>query len=135
MEDAGDGLGYVEEASLWGSVLAIGFVPGLDKPNLRMAIDTLSTPSPEPRNGSVRSPNTVTAKPHSLGRQRDILRALPGQLFYSTLIPVCLWLLVKNKNADAKRGFRARRKEMLFISHTSAPALDQQTGIINLWHN
>lgn len=40
-----------------------------------------------------------------------------------------------NKNADAKRGFRDRRKEMLFISHTSAPALDQQTGIIDLWHN
>ena len=47
----------------------------------------------------------------------------------------CLWFLAKNKNADAKRGFRDCRKEMLFISHTSAPALDQQTGIIDLWHN
>ena len=35
-------------------------------------------------------------------------RALPGQLFYSTQIPVCLWFLAKNKNADAKRGFRDR---------------------------
>ena len=32
--------------------------------------------------------------------------ALPGQLFYSTQIPVCLWFLAKNKDADAKRGFR-----------------------------
>jgi type I restriction enzyme M protein len=41
--------------------------------------------------------------------------ALPGQLFYSTQIPVCLWFLAKNKNADAKRGFRDRRKQTLFI--------------------
>jgi type I restriction-modification system DNA methylase subunit len=32
--------------------------------------------------------------------------SLPGQLFYSTQIPVCRWFLAKNKNADAKRGFR-----------------------------
>ena len=35
--------------------------------------------------------------------------ALPGQLFSSTLIPVCLWFLAKNKAADAKRGFRDPR--------------------------
>ena len=64
---------------------------------------------------------TPKAKPHSLPRQRNIRRALieadlvdnmvalPGQIFYSTQIPVCLWFLAKNKNADAKRGFRDRR--------------------------
>jgi type I restriction enzyme M protein len=41
--------------------------------------------------------------------------ALPGQLFYSTQIPVCLWFLAKSKNADPKRGFRDRRKQTLFI--------------------
>jgi type I restriction enzyme M protein len=41
--------------------------------------------------------------------------ALPGQLFYSTQIPVCLWFLTKNKTVDAKRGFRDRRKQTLFI--------------------
>ena len=35
----------------------------------------------------------------------DCMVALPGQLFYSTQIPVCLWFLAKKKNADAKRGF------------------------------
>ena len=35
----------------------------------------------------------------------DCMVALPGQLFYSTQIPVCLWFLAKNKGADAKRGF------------------------------
>jgi len=45
----------------------------------------------------------------------DCMVALPGQLFYSTQIPVCLWFLAKNKNADAKRGFRDRRQQTLFI--------------------
>lgn len=45
----------------------------------------------------------------------DCMVALPGQLFYSTQIPVCLWFLAKNKQADAKRGLRDRRKETLFI--------------------
>jgi type I restriction enzyme M protein len=42
----------------------------------------------------------------------DCMVALPGQLFYSTQIPVCLWFLTKNKN-DGKR--RDRRKQTLFI--------------------
>ncbi len=45
----------------------------------------------------------------------DCMVALPGQLFYSTQIPVCLWFLAKSKAADAKRGFRARRQQTLFI--------------------
>ncbi|MBI4996671.1 MAG: SAM-dependent DNA methyltransferase [Rhodocyclales bacterium] len=42
----------------------------------------------------------------------DCMIALPGQLFYSTPIPVCLWFLVKNKR-DGKH--RDRRRETLFI--------------------
>jgi type I restriction enzyme M protein len=45
----------------------------------------------------------------------DCMVSLPGQLFYSTQIPVCLWFLAKNKAADANRGFRDRRKQTLFI--------------------
>jgi type I restriction enzyme M protein len=45
----------------------------------------------------------------------DCMVALPGQLFYSTQIPVCLWFVAKSKAADAKRGFRDRRKQTLFI--------------------
>jgi type I restriction enzyme M protein len=42
----------------------------------------------------------------------DCMIALPGQLFYSTQIPVCLWFLARNK----KNGrFRDRRGESLFI--------------------
>ena len=42
----------------------------------------------------------------------DCMVALPGQLFYSTPIPVCLWFLVKSK---AARNLRPRRRETLFI--------------------
>jgi type I restriction enzyme M protein len=42
----------------------------------------------------------------------DCMVALPGQLFYSTQIPACLWFLAR----DRKNGkFRDRRGEILFI--------------------
>ena len=45
----------------------------------------------------------------------DCMVALPGQLFYTTQIPVCLWFLTKSKKADNDRGFRNREGETLFI--------------------
>src|SRR5690606_6514611 len=42
---------------------------------------------------------------------------LPGQLFYSTQIPACLWFLARDKS-NGRRGkdtLRDRRGEMLFI--------------------
>ncbi len=42
----------------------------------------------------------------------DCMVALPGQLFYSTQIPVCLWFLARNKR-DLR--FRSRIRETLFI--------------------
>ncbi len=42
----------------------------------------------------------------------DCMVAMPGQLFYSTQIPVCLWFLARNKNNGR---FRDRRGETLFI--------------------
>ena len=45
----------------------------------------------------------------------DCMIALPGQLFYTTQIPVCLWFLSKNKKQDDDKGFRNREGETLFI--------------------
>ena len=42
----------------------------------------------------------------------DCMVALPGQLFYATGIPVCLWFLAKNKAGGKHRD---RRGEVLFI--------------------
>ena len=41
--------------------------------------------------------------------------ALPGQLFYTVQIEVCLWFLTKNKKSNAERGYRKREGEFLFI--------------------
>ena len=47
----------------------------------------------------------------------DCMIALPGQLFYSTQIPACLWFLARDKsNGIARdRRLRDRRNEVLFI--------------------
>ena len=42
----------------------------------------------------------------------DCMVALPGQLFYSTQIPACLWFLSRGK---ANGRFRNRKDELLFI--------------------
>ncbi len=42
----------------------------------------------------------------------DCMVALPGQLFYSTQIPVCLWFLARDRSGG---HFRDRRGEILFI--------------------
>ena len=42
----------------------------------------------------------------------DCMVALPGQLFYSTQIPVCLWFIARDKKNSR---FRDRRGETLFI--------------------
>lgn len=42
----------------------------------------------------------------------DCVVAMPGQLFYATQIPVCVWVFARNKSAPP---FRKRPKEVLFI--------------------
>ena len=42
----------------------------------------------------------------------DCMVALPGQLFYSTPIPACLWFLARDRSNDR---YRDRRGEILFI--------------------
>ena len=66
----------------------------------------------------------------------DCMVALPGQLFYSTQIPVCLWFLTRNKRglplplAGEGRGegqFRDRRGETLFIDARKMGTLVDRT--------
>ena len=54
----------------------------------------------------------------------DCMVALPGQLFYSTQIPVCLWFLAR----DRKNGkFRDRRGQILFIDARQMGAMIDRT--------
>ena len=68
-----------------------------------------------PANGSMSSNQSGEGEIRTAMIEADIVDcmvALPGQLFYSTQIPVCLWFLARNK----KNGrFRDRRGETLFI--------------------
>jgi len=46
----------------------------------------------------------------------DCMIALPGQLFYTTQIPVCLWFLTRTKaDGHPKQKLRDRRGQTLFI--------------------
>jgi len=55
----------------------------------------------------------------------DCMIALPGQLFYSTPIPACLWFLARNKNPGGK--WRNRRGEVLFIDARKLGVLIHRT--------
>ncbi|BCS32693.1 DNA methyltransferase [Luteitalea sp. TBR-22] len=54
----------------------------------------------------------------------DCMVALPGQLFYSTQIPVCLWFLTRDKKGGGKRD---RRGETLFIDARNMGTLVDRT--------
>lgn len=47
------------------------------------------------------------------GKVVDAIVALPDKLFYSTGIPVCIWILNRNKTDNP--NYRSREDEVLFI--------------------
>ena len=55
----------------------------------------------------------------------DAIVALPGQLFFGTQIPACLWILAKDKSNGTARDakLRDRRGEVLFIDARKMGAL------------
>jgi type I restriction enzyme M protein len=55
----------------------------------------------------------------------DCMISLPGQLFYSTPIPACLWFLARNKNPGGQ--WRDRRGEVLFIDARKLGSLVDRT--------
>ncbi|MES9850336.1 MAG: class I SAM-dependent DNA methyltransferase [Candidatus Thiodiazotropha sp. L084R] len=62
----------------------------------------------------------------------DCMIALPGQLFYTTQIPVCLWFLTKNKKAQIVAGHsdsnhRDRQCETLFIDARNLGSMVDRT--------
>ena len=61
----------------------------------------------------------------------DCMIALPGQLFYTTQIPVCLWFISKDKQAKSAhsqaRGLRNRSGETLFIDARNIGAMIDRT--------
>jgi len=62
----------------------------------------------------------------------DCMIALPGQLFYTTQIPVCLWFLTKNKGKQVipehkESNHRERKGETLFIDARNMGSMVDRT--------
>ena len=62
----------------------------------------------------------------------DCMIALPGQLFYTTQIPACLWFLTRNKRARVVAGHsdsnhRDRQGETLFIDARNSGSMVDRT--------
>ena len=54
----------------------------------------------------------------------DCMVALPGKLFYSTQIPVCLWFLARDKQ---NHRFRDRHRQVLFLDARKMGTLVDRT--------
>jgi len=78
----------------------------------------------------------------------DCMIVLPGQLFYTTPIPVCLWFVTRSKKANKRKCFRDRKGELLFIDARKMGTLvdrvhreltdddiDLISGIYHEWRN
>ncbi|SFD20838.1 type I restriction-modification system subunit M [Pragia fontium] len=69
-------------------------------------------------NGSMSSNTSGEGEIRAQMIENDLVEcmiALPGQLFFTTQIPVCLWFVTKNKDVDVAKGYRNRQGETLFI--------------------
>jgi type I restriction enzyme M protein len=69
-------------------------------------------------NGSLSSQQSGEGEIRSQMIEGDLVECivgLPGQLFYTTPIPVSLWLLNRDKTSGGSRSWRERRGEVLFI--------------------
>ena len=73
----------------------------------------------------------------------DCIVALPSQLFYTTQIPACLWIMRKDKTAY--NGFKQRKGEVLFIDARNMGSMitrsvreldkDDIINISDIYHN
>ena len=99
-------------------------VPPVNNANYAWILHMISKLSENGVAGFVLANGSMSTTTTSEGRIRkkiiendlvDCMIALPGQLFYTTQIPVCLWFLSRNKKADTTQGFRDRRGETLFV--------------------
>ncbi|HLR91804.1 MAG TPA: SAM-dependent methyltransferase, partial [Atopostipes sp.] len=78
-------------------------------------------------NGSMSTNTTAEYEIRKNLIEQDLVECivtLPGQLFYSTQIPVCLWFLTKSK---AKNGRRERNGKVLFIDARNLGHMETRT--------
>jgi len=115
-------------------------VPPTGNANYAWILHMLSKPSENGVAGFVLANGSMSTNTSGEGliRQKliendhiDCMIALPGQLFYTTQIPVCLWFITKNKTEqhfpDAREPFRNRQGETLFIDARNKGSMVDRT--------
>jgi type I restriction enzyme M protein len=66
----------------------------------------------------------------------DCMIALPGQLFYTTQIPVCLWFVTRNKRRPGETLFIDARKMGHLVDRTHRELSDEEIAqIAGIYHN
>lgn len=78
----------------------------------------------------------------------DCMIAMPGQLFYTTQIPVCLWFVTRSRKGNKKFGLRERTGEVLFIDarkmgqmidrvhrELTADEIEEISGVYHAWRS
>lgn len=84
-------------------------------------------------NGSLTSSTSNEGQIRQKLLEEDLVEcivALPGQLFFTTTIPVCIWFLTKDKSdrkVGSERAQRNRKGEILFIDASSLGELVDRT--------
>ncbi|MEQ1965044.1 class I SAM-dependent DNA methyltransferase [Xenorhabdus khoisanae] len=82
-------------------------------------------------NGSMSSNTSGEGEIRAQMIENDLVEcmiALPGQLFYTTQIPACLWFITKNKDVDVAKGYRNRQGETLFIDARNLGSMVNRTS-------
>ena len=111
-------------------------VPPTGNANYAWILHMLSKLSAQGVAGFVMANGSMSTNTNSEGEIRkrliendvvDCMIALPGQLFFTTQIPVCLWFLTKSKAANSERDFRDRRGETLFIDARNMGSMIDRT--------
>ncbi|XKF05217.1 type I restriction-modification system subunit M [Vreelandella venusta] len=99
-------------------------VPPTGNANYAWILHMLSKLSHQGAAGFVMANGSMSSSTNGEGKIRqqlieddlvECMIALPGQLFFTTQIPVCLWFLTNSKKANAAKGYRNREDETLFI--------------------
>ena len=121
-------------ASLEGDARWVYGTPPLGNANYAWLQHILHHLKPTGRAGIVLANGSMSSSQNSEGQIRaamveadvvEIMVALPGQLFFNTQIPACLWFLAKQKKRKGEVLFIDARKQATMISRVQSELTDE----------
>lgn len=121
-------------ASLEGDVRWVYGTPPQGNANYAWLQHILHHLKPTGRAGIVLANGSMSSSQNSEGQIRaamveadvvEVMIALPGQLFFNTQIPACLWFLAKQKKRQGEVLFIDARKQATMISRVQSELIDE----------